>query len=191
MPTCGAAGLLDYEHGYLRLQRVLNAMHPVSFVALLVTLVLLFGFQDEQIINQPLIIALLAVPILIQMFFNSGPAYLLNRVVRSPLSALRSPHCALRTASQSPLVRSARGGCAARTMLSRGSAYAAGALMPCLVSFLDLVRVGFGERGGLAQAGDLARAGAGRVKRSVAEPSVAGDKRPGVGAVGFGIPPVG
>ena len=46
---------------------------------LLATLVLLFGFQGEQIIAQPLIIALLAVPILIQVYFNSGLAYLLNR----------------------------------------------------------------------------------------------------------------
>ncbi|WP_416223999.1 ACR3 family arsenite efflux transporter [Thiohalophilus sp.] len=76
--------LLNHEHGYLRLQRVLNIMHPVSLVALLATLVLLFGFQGEQILAQPLIIALLAVPILIQVFFNSGLAYLLNRAVRSP-----------------------------------------------------------------------------------------------------------
>ncbi len=53
-------------------------------MALLATLVLLFGFQGEQIIAQPLIILLLAVPILIQVFFNSGLAYLLNRAVRSP-----------------------------------------------------------------------------------------------------------
>ena len=43
------------------------------------TLVLLFGFQGEQIFAQPLIIAMLAVPILIQVYFNSGFAYLLNR----------------------------------------------------------------------------------------------------------------
>jgi ACR3 family arsenite transporter len=48
-------------------------------VALLATLVLLFGFQGEQILAQPLIIAMLAVPILIQVYFNSGLAYLLNR----------------------------------------------------------------------------------------------------------------
>ena len=48
-------------------------------IALLATLVLLFGFQGEQILNQPLIIAMLAVPILIQVYFNSGLAYLLNR----------------------------------------------------------------------------------------------------------------
>ena len=76
--------LLRGEHGYLRLQRVLDRMHPVSLSALLATLVLLFGFQGEQIIAQPLVIALLAVPILIQVFFNSGLAYLLNRAVKSP-----------------------------------------------------------------------------------------------------------
>ena len=48
-------------------------------MALLATLVLLFGFQGEQILAQPLIIAILAVPILIQVYFNSGLAYLLNR----------------------------------------------------------------------------------------------------------------
>jgi len=76
--------LLKGDDGGQRLQRVLERMHPVSLVALLVTLVLLFGFQGEQIIRQPLVIALLAVPILIQVFFNSGLAYLLNRAVRSP-----------------------------------------------------------------------------------------------------------
>jgi len=63
------------------LQAVLARLHPVSLGALLVTLVLLFGFQGEQIIAQPLIIALLAVPILIQVYFNAGLAYLLNRKV--------------------------------------------------------------------------------------------------------------
>ncbi|MGE0080458.1 MAG: ACR3 family arsenite efflux transporter [Thiohalomonadaceae bacterium] len=76
--------LLAHEHGYLRLQRVLNVIQPVSLVALLATLVLLFGFQGGQIIAQPLVIALLAIPILIQTFFNAGLAYLLNRTVRSP-----------------------------------------------------------------------------------------------------------
>jgi len=63
----GLAGLLD------RLQ-------PISLVALLSTLVLLFGFQGEQILAQPLVIALLAIPILIQVYFNAGLAYLLNRL---------------------------------------------------------------------------------------------------------------
>ena len=76
--------LLAHEHGYLRLQRVLNVIQPVSLVALLATLVLLFGFQGEQIIAQPLVIALLAIPILLQTFFNAALAYLLNRAVRSP-----------------------------------------------------------------------------------------------------------
>jgi ACR3 family arsenite transporter len=76
--------LLNHEQGERRLQRVLDRMHPMSLAALLATLVLLFGFQGEQILAQPLIIALLAVPILIQVFFNSGLAYLLNRAVRSP-----------------------------------------------------------------------------------------------------------
>jgi ACR3 family arsenite transporter len=54
---------------------------PWSIAALLVTLVLLFAFQGEAILRQPLVIALLAVPILIQVFFNSSLAYLMNRAV--------------------------------------------------------------------------------------------------------------
>ena len=54
---------------------------PWSISALLLTLVLLFAFQGKAIIEQPLIIALLAVPILIQVFFNSALAYWLNRAV--------------------------------------------------------------------------------------------------------------
>jgi ACR3 family arsenite transporter len=78
------AALLRRPHGYARLNALIKALHPVSLIALLATLVLLFGFQGEQIITQPVIILLLAVPILIQVFFNSGLAYLLNRQVRSP-----------------------------------------------------------------------------------------------------------
>ena len=52
---------------------------PVSLSALLLTLVLLFGLQGEQIMRQPVVIAMLAVPILIQVYFNAGLAYLLNR----------------------------------------------------------------------------------------------------------------
>jgi ACR3 family arsenite transporter len=61
------------------LHSALQHLGPVSLVALLATLVLLFGFQGEQIIRQPLVIVMLAVPILIQVYFNSGLAYLLNR----------------------------------------------------------------------------------------------------------------
>ncbi len=58
---------------------LLDTLQPLSLVALLATLVLLFGFQGEAILEQPLVIALLAVPILIQVYFNAGLAYLLNR----------------------------------------------------------------------------------------------------------------
>jgi ACR3 family arsenite transporter len=76
--------LLRQEHGYVRLQSTIKTMQPYSLSALLATLILLFGFQGTQIIAQPLIIVLLAVPITIQVFFNSGLAYLLNWYVRSP-----------------------------------------------------------------------------------------------------------
>jgi ACR3 family arsenite transporter len=61
------------------LASTLKALHPVSLVALLATLVLLFGFQGGQILRQPLVILLLAVPIVIQVYLNAGIAYLLNR----------------------------------------------------------------------------------------------------------------
>ena len=67
--------------GDVGLRRLLAWSQPSSLIALLTTLVLLFGFQGEQIIAQPLVIALLAVPILIQVYFNSGLAYVLNRAV--------------------------------------------------------------------------------------------------------------
>jgi len=75
---------LKQPQGAARLAALIKALHPISLLALLATLVLLFGFQGEQILAQPLIILLLAVPILIQVFFNSGLAYLLNRAVHSP-----------------------------------------------------------------------------------------------------------
>jgi len=58
---------------------LLKQLHPVSLSALLATLVLLFGFQGQQILNQPLVIGLLAVPIIIQVYFNSMFAYWLNK----------------------------------------------------------------------------------------------------------------
>ncbi|HLO76786.1 MAG TPA: ACR3 family arsenite efflux transporter [Magnetospirillum sp.] len=61
------------------LSNLLTKLGPLSLGALLTTLVLLFGFQGEQIIAQPLVILLLAVPITIQVYFNSGLAYLLNK----------------------------------------------------------------------------------------------------------------
>jgi arsenite transporter len=65
--------------GRENLARRLGTLQPFSLVALLATLVLLFGFQGEEILAQPAIIALLAVPILIQVYFNAGLAYFLNR----------------------------------------------------------------------------------------------------------------
>jgi arsenical-resistance protein len=65
--------------GIDRMNKVLAVLQPVSIAALLLTLIMLFGFQGEQIIAQPNVILLLAVPILIQVYFNSGLAYLLNR----------------------------------------------------------------------------------------------------------------
>ncbi len=66
------------------LDRLQARLGPLALGALLVTLVLLFGFQGGQIIAQPGVILLLAVPILIQVYFNSGLAYLLNRYFGVP-----------------------------------------------------------------------------------------------------------
>jgi ACR3 family arsenite transporter len=65
--------------GEAALQRTLAALGPLSISALLLTLVLLFAFQGKAIVEQPLIIAMLAVPITIQVYFNSALAYWLNR----------------------------------------------------------------------------------------------------------------
>ena len=65
--------------GQAHFDAMMEKIGPWSISALLLTLVLLFAFQGKAIIEQPLIIALLAVPILIQVFFNSALAYWLNR----------------------------------------------------------------------------------------------------------------
>lgn len=65
--------------GEAALCTTLARLQPLSLLALLATLVLLFAFQGEQILTQPLIILLLAIPILIQVYFNAGLAYWLNR----------------------------------------------------------------------------------------------------------------
>lgn len=67
--------------GQPALDSVLTTLGPLSLSALLLTLVLLFGLQGEQIIQQPTIIAMLAVPILIQVYFNAGLSYFLNRML--------------------------------------------------------------------------------------------------------------
>jgi len=77
--------LLRY-HGQAALDAMLKRIDPWSTAALLATLILLFGFQGEAILAQPLIIALLAVPIIIQVYLNAGIAYGLSRW-------LKVPHC--------------------------------------------------------------------------------------------------
>lgn len=74
------------KKGQTALDRTLVMLHPVSLSALLATLVLLFAFQGEAILKQPLVIAMLAVPILIQVYFSSTVAYCLNK-------RLRVAHC--------------------------------------------------------------------------------------------------
>jgi len=69
------------KQGQEQFDLTLATLGQASIVALLATLVLLFAFQGQAIIEQPLVIAILAVPILIQVFFNSGLAYGLNRLV--------------------------------------------------------------------------------------------------------------
>jgi arsenite transporter len=73
-------GLLA-RRGQAGLDAVLSALHPWSVLALLTTLVLLFAFQGRAILQQPVVILLLAVPILIQVFFNAALAYGLNRAL--------------------------------------------------------------------------------------------------------------
>jgi ACR3 family arsenite transporter len=67
--------------GPAKFEAALATLGHASILALLATLVLLFAFQGEAILKQPLIIAMLAAPILIQVFFNSALAYWLNRRV--------------------------------------------------------------------------------------------------------------
>lgn len=70
--------------GTTALERLTRQLEPVSIGALLLTLVLLFGFQGERIVEQPLVIALLAAPILVQVYFNSMLAYGLSRWLGVP-----------------------------------------------------------------------------------------------------------
>ncbi|MEO9216465.1 MAG: ACR3 family arsenite efflux transporter [Rhodanobacter sp.] len=79
-------GWLLRQRGQIALEATLHRIDPWSTAALLATLVLLFGFQGNAILAQPLIIALLAVPIIIQVYLNAGIAYGLSRW-------LKVPHC--------------------------------------------------------------------------------------------------
>ena len=78
--------------GEQSLLSTITVLNKLSLLALLTTLVLLFGFQGEMILSQPIVIAILAVPILIQVVFNSSLAYVLNRAVRSP-HCVAGPSC--------------------------------------------------------------------------------------------------
>lgn len=69
------------RRGQAAFDKAMTRIGPWSIAALLLTLVLLFAFQGEAILGQPLVIALLAVPILLQVFFNASLAYALNRAV--------------------------------------------------------------------------------------------------------------
>jgi arsenite transporter len=72
-------GAVLKSRGQTALARILQTLSPLSLGALLLTLMLLFGLQGEQITQQPAIIGMLAVPILIQVYFNAGLAYWVNR----------------------------------------------------------------------------------------------------------------
>jgi ACR3 family arsenite transporter len=76
-----ARWLVLQRGGQRALERLLQRLATWSIAALLATLVLLFAFQGEQILSQPLVIVMLAVPILIQVFFNAGIAYAANRAL--------------------------------------------------------------------------------------------------------------
>ena len=78
------ASLLRRAQGGDALGRLIAFLHPISLAALLAMLVLLFGFQGDQIARQPLVILLIAIPITVQVLFNATLAYLLNRAVGSP-----------------------------------------------------------------------------------------------------------
>jgi len=88
VPVILAQGLRKWllAGGAAAFERAAAKLGPYSIAALLLTLVLLFAFQGEAITREPLVIAMLAVPILIQVLFNSGLAYWLNR-------QLGVPHC--------------------------------------------------------------------------------------------------
>lgn len=74
---------LRRPHGVARLAQTIKTLHPFSLAALLAMLTLLFAFQGNALLEQPAVILLLAVPILVQVFFNAGLAYWLNRHFRT------------------------------------------------------------------------------------------------------------
>jgi ACR3 family arsenite transporter len=141
--------------GPVRLAAALRRLGPVSLVALLATLVLLFGFQGQQILKQPLVIALLAVPILIQVYFNSALAYLLNR-------AAGEAHC---VAGPSALIGASNffelAVAAAISLFGFESGAALATVVGVLIEvpvMLSVVRIVNGTRGWYERAGPVAGA---------------------------------
>ncbi len=65
---------------HFSLTSLLKILHPISLVSLLMMLILLFSFQGDTLLNQPVVVLLIAIPILIQVYFNSMLAYFLNKI---------------------------------------------------------------------------------------------------------------
>ncbi|MEM8844289.1 MAG: ACR3 family arsenite efflux transporter [Pseudomonadota bacterium] len=85
IPICIAQWLRHYlinNKGDEGFRHVLNIMSPIAITALLAIIILLFGFQGKQIMDQPLVIALLAVPIIIQVYLTAGIGYGLSRYLK-------------------------------------------------------------------------------------------------------------
>ncbi len=82
----GAASrlLLIRRHGLEWFERFMARFHPVTVLALLATLVLIFAFQAENITTRWFHVVLIAIPILIQVYFNSSLTYGLMRLFRVP-----------------------------------------------------------------------------------------------------------
>lgn len=89
IPTCIAQVLRNWllkKYGEMKLKTVLKILHPITLIALLLMLILLFSFQGEVIIKKPFIVLLLAIPILVQVYFNSMLAYGLNWISKELFS---------------------------------------------------------------------------------------------------------
>ncbi len=136
------------------LRRVLNRLQPVTLVALLTTLVVLFAFQGRQIVAEPLVIVLLAVPILIQVYFNAGLGYLLNRL-------LGEAHC---VAAPSALIGASNffelAVATAISVFGIGSGAALATVVGVLVEvpvMLSVVRIVNGTRGWYERTGSSSR----------------------------------
>jgi ACR3 family arsenite transporter len=140
----------------------LRQFGPFSLLALLATLVLLFGFQGQQILRQPLVIALLAIPILIQVYFNSALAYLMNR-------ATGEAHC---VAGPSALIGASNffelAVAAAISLFGFESGAALATVVGVLIEvpvMLSVVKIVNGSKGWYERSGRVARTAAGSAER--------------------------